>query len=96
MPSTHAGTLLGGGAEYSNSNYQRVNGYNGKYQMGYQRMGQEYPSLRPGVQYGTFQDGNQGGPIMATVSGRNILSSNYGPTGTHYNAWRATKTTDPV
>jgi hypothetical protein len=42
-----------------------VNGYNGKYQMGYQRMGQEYPSLRPGVQYGTFQDGNQGGPIMA-------------------------------
>ena len=84
------------GNVYINSNYQRKNGYKRRYQMGYQRMGQEYPPLRPGGQYGTVQDGHQGGPPMATGSGRNSPPSNYVPTGTHDNAWRATNATAPV
>ena len=64
------------GNTYSNNNHQKVNGYNGGYPMGYQRMGHKDPLLGMGGQYGIVQDGNQGWPLMAAGSGGNIPASN--------------------
>ena len=81
---------------YSNSDYQRANGYNGRYQMGYQRIRRGYPLLRMGGQYGIVQDGNQEWPLVAAGSGRKLPSSKYVPAETQDNAWRSTKTIAPV
>ena len=52
-----------GGNIYNTNDHQRMIGYNGGYQMGYQRRRPEIPPLGTGSQYGTVQGGYQGHPL---------------------------------
>ena len=65
-----------GGNVYNTNDYQRMNGFNGGYQMGYQRRGLEFPPLGTGSQYGTVQGGYQGRPPTAAGYRSNIQPPN--------------------
>ena len=48
---------------YNNTDHQRMNGFNGGYQTGYQRRRPKLPPLGTGSHYGTVQEGYQGHPL---------------------------------
>ena len=77
---------------YNNNDNQSMNGFNGGYQMGYQRRGIEFPPLGPGSQYGTVQGGRT--PAAAGYR-RNVQPLNDVQEGTQGNTRRNTSKAVP-